>query len=82
MAGTHTGQVELTDSEREVLAVLRTLRQPADVVAVASASRLQVSEATEILRSLLDKGVIEEREPEPIRKRFEVDTDVFEKVAG
>ncbi len=74
--------IALTEGERRVLAALENAKQPLDTIAVASSASLGVEEAHAILQDLKGKGVIEERPPEPIRERFQVDEDALARVAG
>lgn len=75
-------QVDLDDEERRVLQVLTEAGRPLEIVELASAALLSISEAQKIVKQLIDKGVAGAVEPEPIRQRVEIDDSALQRVAG
>jgi hypothetical protein len=58
----------LSDDERVVYKALR--EDPQDAIAISSRTRLPVDRVVEILHALVERGLAQRREPEPVHERF------------
>ncbi len=66
----------------EELTVLRVLEKdgPMNAIETAAATARAVEEVLPILRSLVNQGLLERIEPEPVEERFALDTEALDKV--
>jgi DNA-binding IclR family transcriptional regulator len=61
---------ELSVKEQQVIDLLKASGEPMDAIAVASQTRLEVTEVLDIFNSLEERGLVRKAQPERVHERF------------